>query len=537
MTDDLPMPARPSRRAFLRHTGVLGAATAITASLAACGGPPSTDRVAGKGGAGRNTIEATLAFTLSGGFDPMNASSAVATAVNQHVFEALIDLDPITREPYLALAAKQPEVSADGLTWTVPLRAGARFSDGTTVTAQDVAWSFNRAADPANQSLMAEFIPFLDRAGARDSSTVEFRLRTPFSLFPQRIAVIKIVPKARTTGAAAAKAFDTAPIGSGPFTVRSANSTSGVVMGVNPHYDGPRPARVERISLYTTPDNTARVSDLRGGQSEATEAVPYLDVRSVADGHRIDSKQAFNHLFLMFNCAAAPFSDKRVRQALFHAIDTERVIRTALEGYGTPATSYLDEANPAHRRAATVYDYDPGRAERLLAAAGASRLSFELVTTDTGFVKDSAPLIIDSWKKVGVHATLNTNPSSAVYDRLVPGKDFRVLAASGDPSVFGPDVDLLLRWFYYGETWPVQRARWTDPAAERCAALIDSAAKAKGGAQQRLWQQALDLIADEAPLYPVFHTRTVTGSDPNKLTGFRGAATTGLYFLGVSRKA
>ncbi|MEE3922584.1 hypothetical protein V2I01_42325 [Micromonospora sp. BRA006-A] len=58
---------------------------------------------------GRGTsIEATLAFTLSSGFDPSNASSAVATAVNQHVFEGLVDLDPITREPYNALAKSDP---------------------------------------------------------------------------------------------------------------------------------------------------------------------------------------------------------------------------------------------------------------------------------------------------------------------------------------------------------------------------------------------------------------------------------------------
>jgi peptide/nickel transport system substrate-binding protein len=526
-----------SRRRFIRYSGVLGAATTISVGLAACGGPASTTGSQGKSAGSSDTIEATLAFTLSSGFDPMSASSAVATAVNQHVFEALIDLDPITRAPYLALAKEQPRSSADGMTWTATIRSAATFSDGTPVTAEDVAWSFTRVLNPANNALIAGFIPFIDTVTAKDKSTVEFRLKSPFSLFAQRISVIKIVPKAKTGDAAAAKAFDTAPIGSGPFTVTSANATSGVVLGVNKHYRGSKPARVKKITLNTTPDDTARLNDLKGGQAQAIEAVPYLDVATTRSGYQVEQKQAFNHLFLMFNCTAAPFQDKRVRQALHYAIDTKKVITSALQGYGAPATSYLDQGNANYQRAATIYDYDPNKARKLLAAAGVTNLSFTLDTTDTAFITDSAPIIIDSWKQIGVHATLSTSPSSAVYGNVVPADSFRVLAASGDPSVYGPDVDLLLRWFYYGTTWPQARERWTDAQAKKCAGLIDQAARSSGAAQQKLWKQVLDLVAEEVPLYPVFHTKSITGSDPKKLGDFRGAATTGLYFLGVSRKA
>jgi peptide/nickel transport system substrate-binding protein len=521
-----------SRRSLLRYAGILGAATAVTAGLAACGGGDDNDSSTADG----KTIEATLAFTLSSGFDPMLASSAVATTVNQHVFEALVDLDPITRKPYPALASALPTAGADGLTWTVTLREGAKFSDGAPVTADDVVWSFRRALDPANASLMASFITFVDTVTAKDPRTVEFKLKTSFSLFPQRIAVIKIVPKAKTGDAAASKAFDTAPIGSGPFTLVSANATAGVVMAVNPNYNGPRPAKVEKITLRTTPDNTARLNDLQGGASQAIEAVPYLDVAAASGSKKVDEKQAFNHLFLMFNCAAAPFNDKRVRQALHYAIDTEKLIATAMQGHATAATSYLDEGNAGYQKAATVYGYDPDKAKSLLAAAGASNLSFELVTTDAAFIKDSAPVIIDAWKAIGVTATLNTNPSSAVYGTIVPGDGFRVLAASGDPTVFGPDVDLLLRWFYLNETWTKSRHRWAaTPEAKRCAQIIEDAAKASGTEQTALWKQALDLIADEVPLYPVFHAKMITGFDPSKIKDFQGAATTGLYFLDASR--
>lgn len=558
-----------NRRSFLRYTGALSAAAAIGAALAACGGPASTASTGttaagttsaggGTGGAGSGTagatsgaatsggtatasgtIEATLAFQLSSGFDPMNASSAVALVGNMHLMEALVDIDMTTRKPYLALAKEQPTASSDGLTWTATLRDGAVFSDGTPVTADDVAWTYTRILDPANKALMATFLPFIDSVTAKDTSTVEFKLKYPFQQFPTRIAAIKIVPKAKTGDAAASKTFDTAPIGSGPFILTSADATSGIKLAINPKYNGPKPALVTAITLNTTPDNSARVSDLQGGRSQAIEAVPYLNVASLKGQFQIDDKQSFNHLFLMFNCSAAPFSDKRVRQALHYALDTDKIIQVGMQGFATPATSYLNQNNADYQQAATVYNYDPDKAKSLLSAAGASNLSFELVTTNTAFIVNCAPLLISQWKEIGVNATLNTAPSSAVYGQLVPDAKFRALAASGDPTVWGPnDADMMLRWFYYGQTWPVTRYRWDAATAQQCADLIDKAAKDTDAASQKAtWKQVLDLIADEAPLYPVFHAKIETGFDANKLSNFAGLDTTGLSFLGVSSKS
>ena len=522
-----------------RSLVITAAATTLALGLAACSGGPASTNAVGNGKDGKTSIEATLAFTLSSGFDPANASSAVATAVNQHISEGLVDLDPITRERYLALAKADPVASADGLTYTVTLRDGAKFSDGTPVTAEDVAWSFTRVlkpADPAAPPLMQGFIPFIDSVTAKDTTTAEFKLKYPFALFAERIAVIKIVPKAKTGDAAAAKAFDTAPIGSGPYRLDSASKESGIKLSRNPNYNGPRPAKVDTMTWNTTSEAAARVSDLQGGRVQAIESVPYLNVDSLKGKYTVDVKQAFNQVFLMFNTEAKPFSDKRVRQALHYAIDKDAVIKTALNGYGSAATSYLDEGNKDYQKAATVYDHNIEKAKALLKEAGVTNLSFQLDTTDNSIVKDVAPLVIEQWKKIGVNATLNTVPSSAIYGDIVPKDTFRVLMATGDPSVFGVDTDLLMRWFYYGETWPGQRYRWSDADRKAMAELLDKAAQTSDEAARKvLWKQALDMVADQVPLYPILHTKVVTAYDPAKVNGFSGAATTGLYFLGTSR--
>ncbi|GGO68087.1 ABC transporter substrate-binding protein [Nocardioides deserti] len=527
---------RRAVRSRLRSaSGAAAAALVLSLGLAACGGPSSSN---GGGGTGGNTIEATLAFALSSGFDPDNASSAVATAANQHIFEGLIDLDPVTREPYLALAGSEPEESADGLSWTVQLRDGAKFSDGSDVTADDVAHSFMRVIepeDPAAPPLMAGFVNFIKKVEAVDATTVEFTLKSPFPLFEQRISVIKVVPKALTGDAEASEKFDTAPIGSGPYQLDSASETV-LKLSKNEYYNGPRPAKADAMTWNTNTDGSARIADLQGGRVQAIEAVPYLNVDSLGDGFEVAEKQAFNQAFLMFNNSAAPFDDKRVRQALHYALDKDKIVDTALNGFGTPASSYLDEGNPSYQEAATVYGYDPQKAEQLLAEAGAEDLQFELVTTDASFIKDIAPLVIEQWKQVGVTATLNTVPSSAVYGELVPSEKFRVLLASGDPSVFGPDPDLLMRWFYYGTTWPEDRMRWSSPNRQKVADLLDRAAATDDeSARDELWKQVLDIVADDVPLYPILHTKVVTAYDGDELSDFDGPATTGLYFLDASR--
>ena len=108
--------------------------------------------------------------------------------------------------------------------------------------------------------------------------------------------------------------------------------------------------------------------------------------------------------------------------------------------------------------------------------------------------------------------------------------------ATGDPSVFGVDTDLLMRWYYFGETWPGQRYRWSDADRKAMGDLLDKAAQTSDEtARKALWKQALDMAADQVPLYPILHTKVVTAYDPAKVDGFSGASTTGLYFLGTGR--
>src|SRR4051812_3500660 len=96
------------RREFLKMTGMLGAAAAFSATVAACSSTGTASGGSAAAGAATH-LEAGISYALSTGFDPMTSSGATPFAANMHIFEGLVDLHPATREPYLALAAADPK--------------------------------------------------------------------------------------------------------------------------------------------------------------------------------------------------------------------------------------------------------------------------------------------------------------------------------------------------------------------------------------------------------------------------------------------
>lgn len=533
--NNLPLVNDASRRNFLKLTGAVGAAAAFTASLSACGGAATTTAGTAANTAAVNkdlTIEAGISYALSTGFDPLSSSGATPMAANLHIFEGLIELHPATRQPYNALAAADPKKVND-TTYQVTIRDGAKFHDGSPVTTEDVAFSFTRVMDPANKSLFSQFIPFIQDVKPVDAKTVEFTLKYAFPGFGPRISVVKIVPKALATDL---KAFDAKPIGSGPYKLISAVKDDKIVFEAFADYNGPKPALAKGMTWLLLSDAAARVTAVQSGRVQAIEDVPYLDIDGLKSKVKVESVQSFGLMFLMFNCAKAPFNNKLVRQALHYGLDKEAIIKKALFGNAKAASSYFQEGHPDYVKAKNVYGYDASKAADLLKQAGVTSLEFELLTTDTAWVKDVAPLILESWNKIpGVKVSVKSLQSGALYTDRVGKGDYSVVAAPGDPSVFGNDADLLLSWFYSGATWMEKRAYWTAPERATLQDLMNKGSQATAAEAKGIVGQIVDLVSDEVPLYPIFHRQLPSAWDEKKLNGFKPLPTTGMSFIDVGR--
>lgn len=540
------------RRGFLRVGGGTVAAASLVAALGACAPRDENGGGSGNGGGGTGgngsdgggggtanedgTINAGISYELgSNGYDPMTTSAALTIAANWHTLEGLTEMEPATLETYNALAAEDPE-QVDETTYTVTLREGAVFHDGSPVTTEDVVFSFERVLDEANASLYQQFIPFIESVEATDDTTVTFNLAYPVGVLAERLSVVKIVPQAVVE--ADPEAFDALPTGTGPYRITDGGAGGTLQFERFDDYTGPRPALAAAMNWQVLPDATARVNALSSQTVQAIDSVPYLDVETLSgQGTTVESVQGFGLLFMMFNQGQAPFDDVRNRQALLYGIDMEKLIQNALLGNAEAATSFLQSTHANYNEAEVVYSYDPEKAKQLLEETGLAGSALTLTSTDHDWVKQCTPQIKEDLDALGLQVTLDEGQSAGQYTKIDGAPDaYTVMVAPGDPSVFGNDPDLLMRWWYANDTWTDTRMHWkgTDSYNE-VQDLLEQGLQAQDEAeQQEIWNQTFDLLSREVPLYPLFHRQAPTAWNPETLVDFKPISLTGLSFVDVA---
>jgi len=368
----------------------MGMAAGFAAALAACGGSSGGSGASGAGSANPDgTITAGISYELgTSGYDPMTTTAGLTVAANWHTLEGLTELDAVSREAYAALGKDLP-MKVDDTTYEVALRDGAKFSDGSDVTVEDVVFSFERVLDPANNSLYSQFLTFLESVTAKDDTTVTIKTKHPYSLVAERLSTVKIVPKAVVE--ADPKAFDMNPIGSGPYKMTDNSAASQtVVFERNDNYNGSHPALAKKMTWQVLPDDTTRTNAITSSTVQAIDTVPATNLSAMTDPVVVSADKGFSLVFVMFNHQGA-FADVKARQAIMYALDYEKICSTGMGTLATAATCFVQEDHPAYKQASTVYTYDAAKAKSLLAEAGIT--SIEAIATDHGFFSGARPII------------------------------------------------------------------------------------------------------------------------------------------------
>lgn len=527
MKPQRPRPSRSGVRRPHRRIGALLATVTLAVTTVACGGPASTSD--------DGTLNAVIGYGNNQSWDPTQTASAFAMAGNNHVYEALVEGDPITRAPEPGLAKALPE-DLGGTSLRFQLRDGAMWSDGQPVTADDVVFTYERILDPEDNVLLRSFFTlWLDSVVKVDATTVEFKLKQPFPYALERIETAKIMPKHVFEGhwedAAGGKT-----LGSGPYQVSEQAPLDHTTFTKNPHYNGPHPAAYEKMVWKSIVDAAPRVAAISGPNPQATivENIPPANISQLTEaGRQVESVQGQNNVFLLFNTTKAPFDDKLVRQALHYAIDKQKLVDVALKGQGVAATSYLNPSLPDYQAAGTDYAYDPEKAKALLAQAGVTDLQITLSSTNTSLVVDSLNVVKEGWDAVGVETTLDSQDTKALFSKLDGGADFQVVAASGNPEQFGNDPDLVERYYYNRDSVMVTNyAKWSDAQSDSLYELMDKAAyETDDAARTTQNKEILDIIADQAVLYPVVFTKLSTAWAPDRITGVKAQGYPGINLL------
>jgi peptide/nickel transport system substrate-binding protein/oligopeptide transport system substrate-binding protein len=363
--------------------GVLLAGT--LAVTAACAGN-SNDPTTGAAGSGSGT-EPRFGQTMTVAYksDPKTFDPAVcydATCWNNMrlMYDRLYDYVGDTMEIEAQAAADMPQVSQDGLTYTVKLRSGMTFTDGKPVTAADVVYSYDRILDPATKSPVASFWTGVKGAAdyakntstpltgitAVDDSTVQIQLTAPNSAFKYVLAMphASIIEKDSASK----------PIGSGPFVLDHFTPGSEIVVNRNPKYwDSPKPY-VDKVVEKLGVDPHVQLLELQKGQIDLMgDPIPAADYLQVSNDASLKAQTKTivkpSTYYVTMNTQMKPFDNPKVREAVSYAFDRNFLLKL-VAGQGEVANEYLPKGITGYTSDKLVHDQDIAKAKQLLTEAG-----------------------------------------------------------------------------------------------------------------------------------------------------------------------
>lgn len=306
------------------------------------------------------------------------------------IYDALLEYDLQTYEIVPRLVESY-DVSSDGLKWTLHLRQGVVFQDGTPMTSKDVLWSFKQAMAP-EATRTEPLLRFVSSVDAVDDNTVSITLSQPDQLLAHTMVDIRVTKDGTTE-------FNTAPIGTGPFKLVSWEPNRSLTYERNDHYwDGDLPY-LDGLVFNTIPDGAVQVIQLINGDVDFITSAPMAQLTQLEKANMIVAKPPNNRSMgfydIVVNVDNPPFNDQRVRQALSYAIDREAMKRS-LFGLPTVQSNPVPRTSPYFAEDALNYDVrNVERAKELLAEAGyPDGVSFDMFEHRTGLEYDTGAQVI-----------------------------------------------------------------------------------------------------------------------------------------------
>ncbi|WP_127783423.1 ABC transporter substrate-binding protein [Rhodococcus sp. X156] len=298
------------------------------------------------------------------------------------VYDLLVRYDAQT-DKYEPQLAKAVDVSEDQKTWTLTLRDGVTFSDGTPLNGQAVLWSIQRYLDKRGLNSQL-FKTGVSKMESPTPSTVVFTLTEAWPEFWAMLSSgpgVIVAPSSMQSG-------KFTPIGAGPYTVERLSPQNELVLKANPGYWGGEP-NISTLRFVNIAGEQAKVDAFKSGgvqmiylrNPEATEQITAMNAPAFVDTGALGNVGVINHR------PGRPGADVRIRQAMAYAVNPEAIDQRVYAGKGMPGADLFPEWSRWHTDVRGL-GYDPEKAKQLLEEA--KKDGYDGRLTYAGFMEPKA---------------------------------------------------------------------------------------------------------------------------------------------------
>ncbi|CBL04882.1 MAG: ABC transporter substrate-binding protein [Gordonibacter pamelaeae] len=536
-----------SRRQFMELLGVSAAGFGLV-SMAGCGGGDDAKKDEGADAPAGGGAADTITYSLTAdprAVDPAYFDDGESAVVSCNMYEGLYQYGKTDAKVSPCLAKDLPEISDDGLVYTIKLNEGIKFHDGTDFNAEAVKKSIERQLEPNRNSDMpyASFVFGEEEAGngvetveAVDDYTVKITMRAASAPFVKNLAMALASPivapsaiEAATDGQAI-----TNPVGTGPYKFVDWTKGASVTLVANEDYWGEAPKTKNLVFKIIAEGNT-RLTSLINGECDIISSVDPASADQIVDnGFELFSEDGMTINYMAFNTETGKCTDQEVRKAVAQAINVEEMVKSIYGEYATVANSVMPTWMAPYAKDVKQTAYDPEAAKKTLADKGITSLQCITYTTARPYNQkggsDLANMIQGYLSAVGVELSI-TQYDWTTYKTKVQTDPYDICfygwtGDNGDPDNF---MNLLA-----DTNWSMNVAHFQDD--EYKALIAEGLKTPDGDARDAIYLQCEEMVAEKQPWVLISHSKNLLGYSP-KVKDFYYHPTGVVFFKGVSKEA
>ena len=452
--------------------------------------------------------------------DPYDANDTLSQAMAKSFYEGLYGFDKDMK--MIPVLADSYDVSKDGLVYTIKLKKGIKFHDGT-----DLKANFDRVTNPENKlKRYGLYNNNIAKTEVVDDYTARITLKTPFSPFIAQLAhpsTVMISPSALKQYGNKDIAFH--PVGTGPFKFVEWKQTDYLKVAKFDGYWRKGYPKVDTITWKPVVDNNSRAAIMQTGEAHFTFPVPYEQAEILKGKADLDVVAAPSIVlrYLSMNTQQKPFDNPKVRQAIAYAINKEALAKVAFNGYATPAEGIAPQG-VEYAVKIGQWPYDLAKAKELMKEAGyPSGFETELWSAYNHTTAQKVTQFLQQQlQQIGIRTKITLLEAGQRVEKVESWQDpatapVRLYYVGWSTST--GEADWALRPLLHGESWPPRlfnTAYYKNPKVD---ADIKGAQLTTDGAEKaKLYKDAQETIWTDAPWAPLVVEKLLSANN-KKLSG------------------